>query len=206
MEERGADAAAPQRAVDRGVLPRPTGAAADGEGLFDPAGDGRPAAELRACGLRPGAAGRVLDAQARDPGLRGRQGLGPQREGDADGDAGHAQAEGGADAGAAAGAMAGPRTGAGPRHGASGGALQAADRVAGGSVDAGDRPALHAAAGGTAIGLPRARARGAGSRPFAGAAFDRGDPGRRRLDGPRPGTWWRPGCGAPTGPSSPTAR
>ena len=103
VEERGANAAAPQCAVDRRLLPRPAGAAADSEGLFDPAGDGGPAAELRARGLRPGAAGSVLDAQARDPGLCGRQGLGPGREGDADGDAGDAQAEGGADAGTAAG-------------------------------------------------------------------------------------------------------
>ena len=185
VEERGADAASPQREADRGVLPRPAGAAADSEGLFDRAGDGGPAAELRACGLRPGAAGSVLDAQARDPGLRGRQGLGPRRGGDAGGDAGDAQAEGGAGAGAAAAAMAGPRTGVGPGHGAHGGTLRAADRAAGGPVGAGDRPALHAAAGGTAIGLLRARSRGAGSRPFAGPAFDRGDPGGGRLAGSR---------------------
>ena len=91
VEERGVDAAAPQCAADRGVL-RPAGAAADGEGLFDRASDGGAATELRARWLRPGAAGGVLDAQARDPGLRGRQGLGPRHGGDAGGDTGDAQA------------------------------------------------------------------------------------------------------------------
>ena len=70
VEERGADAAAPQCPADRRVLSRPAGAAADSEGLFDPARDGGASTELRARGLRQGAAGSVLDAQARDPGLR----------------------------------------------------------------------------------------------------------------------------------------
>ena len=74
----------------------------------------------------------VLDAQARDPGLCGREGLGPWRGGDAGGDARDAQAESGAGAGSAAAAMAGPRTGIGPRHGAHGGTLRAADHAAGG--------------------------------------------------------------------------
>ena len=206
VEERGADAAAPQCAADRGVLPRPAGAAADKEGLFDRTGYGGPAAELRARGLRPGAAGSVLDAQTRDPGLCGREGLGPWRGGDAGGDARDAQAESGAGAGSAAAAMAGPRTGEGSRHGARGGALQAADRAAG-------RVRRRWRSSAAACGSWRNGNRSSPSTRSRRwlSAIRRAGIRSGRSGTPLPGwsataTWSRPGSRAPTGPSSPTAR
>ena len=182
MEERRAHAAAPKCPADRSLLPRPAGAAADREGLFDRPDDGGPDAELRDRRLWPGALRCLLDPETGDRGLVGGEGLELQPCGGADRGAGHAQAEGRAAARDAEDDLGGPRETGGFLHRPIDPSLQGTDRPSGGAVGTGHRPACHAAAGGAAVGLRRGEPGGAGARPFAGPAFDRGDPGSHPVD------------------------